>query len=217
MAAALMEDLGAVGGLEVAALRDCRLAPLRPPDSGEIPVQSAEQALLRFDQEAARADWTILIAPEFSGHLLSRCRRVLAAGGRLLGPEPPVVELASDKQRTAEHLATAGVPVVQGRELAGGDPLPADFPYPAVLKPRFGAGSLGVKLIGSPQHPAPYDPAEAQWRLEAYRPGFAASVMFFCGPGRQVALPPCRQHLSDDGRFAYLGGSLPLPDALAAR
>src|SRR5690606_21127135 len=31
------------------------------------------------------------------------------------------------------------------------------------------------------------------------------------------ALPACRQHLSDDGRFRYLGGSLPLPPSLHAR
>jgi predicted ATP-grasp superfamily ATP-dependent carboligase len=48
-------------------------------------------------------------------------------------------------------------------------------------------------------------------------PGLAASVAFLIGPGRCVALPPCRQHLSDDGRFAYRGGSLPLPPDLAAR
>jgi predicted ATP-grasp superfamily ATP-dependent carboligase len=30
-------------------------------------------------------------------------------------------------------------------------------------------------------------------------------------------LPPCRQLLSDDGRFHYLGGECPLSDNLAAR
>jgi hypothetical protein len=47
-----------------------------------------------------------------------------------------------------------------------------------------------------------------------------ASVAMLCGPGDlRLALPPCRQRLSDDRRFAYLGGALPLAaeEALRAR
>lgn len=214
---ALAEDLAAVDGLRVAALRDARLAPLQIGGVREIPVDTPEQAWMEYDRQAASADWTIVIAPEFGRHLLRRCRRVLAAGGRLLGPEPPLVELASDKHRLAKQLAAGGVPVAQGRLLTRGDPLPSDFPYPAVLKPRHGAGSLGLVLVGSAEESVCYDPSESHWRLERFCPGTAVSVAFLCGPARQVPLPPCRQHLSDDGRFAYLGGSLPLPAPLASR
>jgi hypothetical protein len=37
------------------------------------------------------------------------------------------------------------------------------------------------------------------------------------GPRQTLPLLPAEQHLSQDGRFRYLGGSLPLPDALADR
>ena len=47
--------------------------------------------------------------------------------------------------------------------------------------------------------------------------GVAASVALLCGPVGVHPLPPCRQHLSDDERFGYLGGSLPLADVLARR
>ncbi|MBX9787278.1 MAG: ATP-grasp domain-containing protein [Pirellulales bacterium] len=40
-------------------------------------------------------------------------------------------------------------------------------------------------------------------------PGFETAATY--------ALPPCQQHLSSDGRFAYLGGSTPIEPALAAR
>ena len=38
-----------------------------------------------------------------------------------------------------------------------------------------------------------------------------------CGPARFTPLPACRQWLSNDGRFQYLGGITPLPEPLAQR
>ena len=59
------------------------------------------------------------------------------------------------------------------------------------------------------------------WRGELIRqtfvPGMAASVAFLIGPGRCVPLAPAAQHLSDDGRFRYLGGSVPLTAELSER
>jgi predicted ATP-grasp superfamily ATP-dependent carboligase len=52
---------------------------------------------------------------------------------------------------------------------------------------------------------------------QRFVPGVAASVAFLIGPRGATALVPCRQHLSDDGRFTYRGGSLPLPEPLASR
>jgi predicted ATP-grasp superfamily ATP-dependent carboligase len=46
-------------------------------------------------------------------------------------------------------------------------------------------------------------------RLEQFCPGCPASLAVLGGPGGQrVFLPPCRQILSDDGRFSYLGGQV---------
>jgi predicted ATP-grasp superfamily ATP-dependent carboligase len=45
----------------------------------------------------------------------------------------------------------------------------------------------------------------------------AASVALLCGKGARAPLAPCAQRLSDDGRFRYLGGKLPLAGGLAAR
>ena len=56
-----------------------------------------------------------------------------------------------------------------------------------------------------------------QGRLERFYPGIAASVAVLCGPSGLFPLPACRQRLSDDGRFRYLGGSCPLEPALARR
>ena len=54
-------------------------------------------------------------------------------------------------------------------------------------------------------------------RLEVFHPGLAASVAFLCGPNHRIPLAACRQHLTQDGRFGYLGGSLLWETELAAR
>lgn len=216
MVTALAADFVAASA-EVDVLRDVRHCNVPFPGCRVHDVATSNEETVSLGRLARQADWTLVIAPEFDGCLLDRCRLVESAGGRLLGPSSGLVAMASDKQRTAEHLASAGVPVPQGVPLFSNQALPLDFAYPAVLKPRDGAGSLGVRLLQSAEEARDVKPADTPTRLERFTPGIAASVAFLCGPRGDVALLPCRQQLSDDGRFAYLGGSLPLKPHLAAR
>lgn len=213
MLRAVVGDFCQLADTTVHVLKDSRLGSLDFPNCQvhELACQQAERSELA--RLAGQCDWTLLIAPEFDGLLLERCELV-SRTGRLLSPSPELVALASDKQLAAEHLAAAGVPMPRGIALQPGLPLPEDFPYPAVLKPRDGAGSQDVRLVHSSLD-AP--DAKAASRLESFCPGMAASVSFLCGPGRQVPLIPCRQRLTDDGNFTYLGGSLPLAPELAQR
>ncbi len=215
MLAALAADFAAIGDVKISALRDGRLEDLGLSGCAAHVVRHADQERGLFAQLAAEADWTVVIAPELDGMLLQRVRCVEAVGGRPLGPGSELVALASDKQRTAEHLAAAGVPAPQGRVLAADEPLPANFSYPAVLKPLDGAGSHEVRLVAT----ADAAPARRSqpMRLERFCEGTPVSVAALCGPRGHVLLPPCRQRLSGDGRFRYLGGSLPLAPPLAAR
>lgn len=223
MVTALAGDFAALDGVEVACLWDDRLAGGRLPGCRVRQVADARQERAAFAELARAADWTVVIAPECSGLLLDRCRRVQAAGGRLLGPRPDLVELAGDKQATADHLAAASIPVPAGIALGAGAAWPAGFPCPAVWKPRDGAGSQGIRFLAglSSEGCGPGDAAchvfPTAGRLESFHPGLPASVSFLCGPRARIALPPCRQHLSRDGCFRYLGGSLPLEPALAER
>jgi len=209
MLTALAGDFAALG-CEVDVLHDVRLVPPSLPGARIHDVASAavERALL--GEISSQADWTVLIAPEFEGHLLLRVQLVEAAGGRLLSPNSQVVALASDKHDTAEHLAARGVRVPHGIALEAGAPLPASFTYPAVLKPRDGAGSLGMRLVNAAEEVSTFAPS----RLEAFCPGTAASVACICGPREIVPLEPCFQRLDD---FAYQGGSLPIDPVLAER
>src|SRR2546426_28749 len=76
-----------------------------------------------------------------------------------------------------------------------------------LLATRCGwVGQAGGRLLG----PSP----EA---VQPYCRGLPASVACLIGPTQVVPLLPAAQHLSTDGRCRYLGGSLPLPRALAER
>lgn len=212
MLTALVADFAAIEGLTVDICVDRRFC-------GELPgataheVSSTSEELATIARLSAAADWALIVAPEFRGFLLERCQAVESAGGRLLGPSVPLVALLSDKHLTAEHLALHEIGTPRGAAIEAGAPLPVEFDYPAVLKPRDGAGSLGVTLLG--QRPDDSFRAQSPSRLESFVHGTAASVAVLCGPGGHVALPPASQLLSAD--FAYQGGVLPLPPALARR
>jgi tyramine---L-glutamate ligase len=214
MVRALGADFAELDQVAVTMLADHRWTD--PPLSGcEVRVVAdREQEQAAFACLAGEADWTVLIAPESDGHLERRCRRVVQVGGRLLGPGFDAVRLTANKHATCEHLATAGVPVPEGRLLSPGQPAP-DW-LPAVIKPNDGAGSQGVRTI-SQSDELPNLAEHAGWRMERLCPGRAVSVAVLCGPGALIALPACRQHLSRDGCFRYLGGSLPLEPELASR
>jgi predicted ATP-grasp superfamily ATP-dependent carboligase len=207
MLAAIREDLNRVPGVETLTL-----PRLDGPDA-ERPA---------FHALAAAADATLVIAPEFDGLLAERCRWVLAAGGRLLGPPPSAVELTADKLLLGDVLRRQGVPTPHCCRAEDADRARA-LAFPAVLKPRDGAGSQATCVV---QTRPDLGPALARMRREIPRAefllqplarGLPASVAFLLGPGQRVALAPAEQHLSDDGRFRYEGGTVPLPPELARR
>ncbi len=171
-----------------------------------------------FAELASRADYTLLIAPEFEGILAERCRWVEEAGGRLLGPARATVELTGDKLRLAEHLRAAGVATPACCPLSA-----STIPLPAICKPRHGAGSQATFLIRAGDDlPACVARAAAEgWRgellVQPYVTGVPVSVAFLIGRKACWPLVPARQHLSNDGRFRYRGGQVPLPGDLGRR
>jgi predicted ATP-grasp superfamily ATP-dependent carboligase len=203
---AILADLGQVPGVEAVSFPDGATS-----SSSEAPV---------FRQLARTADYSLVIAPEFDRILATRCRWVEEAGGRLLGPGVEAVELTGDKLRLGRHLQSRGVPTPPCYTAAEFEAAPS---FPAVVKPRDGAGSQATFLVrGAGQLAA----CSAQAREEGgageavvqpFVPGRPASVALILGPGQLAALPPAEQLLSDDGRFRYRGGALPLPPALAGR
>ncbi len=215
MVTSLAADFAAVDDIEVDLLCDVRLPEITIPGVCVHPLTRPAAETGALEELASAADWTVLIAPEFDEHLLSRTRAVERAGGRLLSPSSQVVSLTSDKHATAEYLLRHGLPVPRGIALEPGEMLPDDFSYPAVLKPRDGAGSLGIEWI--PTRPAGRTAINRPARLEAFCPGTAASVACLCGPNAVVPLEPCLQLLAGNGDFSYLGGRLPINPELSLR
>jgi predicted ATP-grasp superfamily ATP-dependent carboligase len=216
MLTSLATDLAAIPDAKVTVLRDARLEPLSVRGCRVVDVHSRENHLQEFSRLAAKADHTIVIAPEFDGILSTTLQLARDANANLIASSAEFVAITSNKQLTAEKLATAGVPAPKAILLdADVERLPIEFTYPGVLKPLDGAGSQHTFLVTSRfDEPPPYP-----WprRLEQYIPGIAASVAFLCGPEQCVPLAACRQHLTDDGRFGYLGGSLLWETDLAQR
>lgn len=217
MIRSLAEDFSRVPGVQVSLLRDARLPELRLASDNILEVGDAQAERRAIRNLSERADWTVLIAPEFDSILLDRCRWAESASARLLSPPSTFVELASNKDRTAGQFQQHGIPVPAAITLSPGQQLPGDFPYPAVAKPCDGAGSMGVQLV--PQGIVNDEIAfEARTtRLEEFHHGIPASVAVLCGPCETVALPACSQRISQDGRFRYLGGHVPLEGGLSQR
>jgi predicted ATP-grasp superfamily ATP-dependent carboligase len=207
-----------------------------------VEVVNAEQR--RFRETAANCDWTLVIAPEFDDHLRSLSQTVLDVGGRLLGSLPAVIALTGDKLATAEFWHGRGVRHPRTVSLDVGQAFQPDsfklasravrlenltytgrsvsFPPPWVMKPRHGAGSQATFLIRNREDglgvwsPA-FHECDDEFIVQEYVRGQAASVALLIAPNQTIPLMPARQHLSNDGRFRYQGGSLPLPPALAER
>lgn len=217
MITALASDFARLSDVTPVVMRDARLPRLAVDRLESHDVDSPQADYDLFLRLAAACDAAVIIAPELDDVLLGRVCAAEHAGAALLSPGADLVRLAADKHDTAEHLRARGVPAPRGVGIASGQPAPADFPLPAVRKPRRGAGSVDVKLVT--EQPSDTDPwlTTEPLRLEEYLPGMAVSVAVLRGPRQACILPACAQRLTADGAFHYQGGALPLPAELAGR
>ena len=217
MLRALAIDFAAIGGTHVQVVADDRGLPGPLPDCELIGVCRTENASELLGRLSAKADWTVVIAPEFDGILYRLCQVVVDAPGRLLGTSSWLVEMLGDKQRTVGHLEEHGVPTPRGMLWSPGDSLPS-LPPPVVVKPNDGAGSQDTYLCGNTgQFSRVLQNYRRAARVEAFVEGTPASVAFLCGPAGAIALPACLQAIRTTDKLEYTGGSLPVVPALATR
>jgi hypothetical protein len=173
-----------------------------------MPPGDDEAVFRRLARDCGRA---LVVAPEFDDHLARRAEWAMEEGCELLGPSPDAIRLAGDKLLLAGHLKRHGVPTP---DTAPYRPGPCPFGFPAVVKPRFGAGCQDTFPVHTQ---AEYDlvgtaPGERivqpEWSRGGYLP---ASVSLLLGPAGAVPLMPGVQEVSAaDGRYRYAAGRVPL-------
>jgi predicted ATP-grasp superfamily ATP-dependent carboligase len=229
MLASIVEDFSRIDGCEVVTTLDERFAGgslsaswvNRISANGESPPRDAERRVI--ERFAADCEWALIIAPEFDGILFDRVTWVERAGGRLLGSSSRAVSMATDKFTCGQLLQRAGVPAVSGRLIRIADGLPADCTFPAVLKPRDGAGSqstflvLDAEALDSCLRELQATGIGGEFLLQPFVDGKPVSVSFLVGLTGPLPLLAGEQRLSLDGRFRYSGGRLPLPPAESER
>jgi predicted ATP-grasp superfamily ATP-dependent carboligase len=190
------------------AMRDAVAEDFRALPGVEVVVDAADGC-----------DHAVVIAPETDGVLDRLCGAILTSAGRLIGPSPEAIRLTSDKLALATRWRGHGVP---NPATSDREPTACEA-FPVVWKPRDGCGSTATFLLTSALDVTRAKAVVAAENhtgpmvLQEFVPGRAASVAFLCGPAGNVPLLPTFQHLSDDGRFHYRGGELPIPVELAAR
>lgn len=217
MLLALLRDATQIPGLDVVTTWDDRLGRLVVPGAKVIQAKSPADAAELFDELVDASDGTLLIAPEFDGLLTQRALLVEGIGGRLCGPNPAAIAQCADKLLLADILNEAGVATLETHEFRLDLTTADEIRFPAVVKPRDGAGSQDTYLVLDSADFARHLPTWANSSLlsqaiwQPYVSGRAVSVGVLITPEqyRYEALPVCEQLLSDDGRFHYHGGVVP--------
>ncbi len=229
MVRAVAEDFSKLPGWQVRVPRAIELASETPAQVPWTWVETEGKFEDFLAREANVADVSLVIAPECGGLLQHRAQTVVAAGGKLLGPCPEWITLASDKTAVMARLSAIGICIPRGvcgtlRSLAE-----HSWNFPVVLKPNDGAGSADVQLVRDRsqlqallhlrEQPARLETLPVLWRCEEFISGQAASVAVLCGNSSQLTLRPSTQNIvfDEEGRATYRGGSLSLSPALESR
>jgi predicted ATP-grasp superfamily ATP-dependent carboligase len=219
---AIIDDLRSISEIEVVSIlnRDLRS---KNPDSRFVLIDARDEEST-FRKLAGKADFTIVIAPEFDDILGRRCEWVEQEGGRLLGSSISSIRLTADKYALGQCLKQNRIAIPDCSLFNETQQVENLWPrLAAVVKPRFGAGSVETHLVrdreewtrltemaGSQHWPG-------EMIVQPFVPGRPASVTFLLGPNGRMALPAASQIFSDDGRFHYRGGLVPLRGDLTLR
>jgi predicted ATP-grasp superfamily ATP-dependent carboligase len=231
MLAAVVDDFSQVGNdttVVTTLARRLRRSPTaaRIAEQAQVTwVESPTEEQRLFQEFAAACRATLVIAPETGGLLLERRQMTDAAGGRFLGPSPDAILLCGDKLRFYEHLSENEIPTVPTTPFnffANS----ADYPFPIVVKPRDGAGSVNTFLIRDAREfevrrnelIACFAEGRSEPIVQPFVEGrpLSAAALIDAENDRVEIFPLGEQRISYDGRFRYAGGRIPAPDVSTA-
>jgi tyramine---L-glutamate ligase len=223
MLRALVDDLTAIPGVEVSALRDARLGADLPATLH--PVSSVSDFWPEFRRAMLDADAVWPIAPEQDGMLSQITDEILQAGRALLGCRPDAVKIATSKRATAGVLSRAGIAAIPA--YFDERNIPSEVGE-IVVKPDDGAGCQDTLLFHSRRQLQAWLRNNARARLvfQPYVHGDARSLSLLCCDGRARLLACNRQKVrvagdafefsgvsvgavaDTDGRYATLAGAV---------
>ncbi len=232
MLRAVLNDFKAWGHFRTITTRDPRLPAAGPGADVVLSLlPEACETTLRGLLPQCRA--ALIIAPETGGTLARLSAWVEEAGVLLLGSSSQAVALAGDKWECYLRLSQKGLPTPRTLRLADGDYGRGNsgFGFPAVVKPRDGAGCDGVSLVrnerelrmlvrrrnpGAGQVAA--DEGEgSDLLLQEYVPGVHASASLVVSRSRAVCLGLNRQLIEVGSRFHLRGTRFGLEHGLSER
>lgn len=219
MIRALAADAVAVPGWQVVVTWDAFIEPFGIPGVEVCLVRTCDEERDHFRRLAAVADATFVIAPEFGRLLETRVRMIAEAGGHSAGATPEAIALCGDKLALAEHLTRCGISTVQTRRCDFGE-LDASLARLSgegfVVKPRFGAGAIGLfrvrnrsELAAARQGYAGDHPF-GEPLIQPFVQGVSLSVSGIVSASGIELLPIARQRIMGDRRFVYGGGLIPI-------
>jgi len=215
----ILEDCLRIPDCHVVTTWDHRLDQQKLPNDPNLELitsftQNEEEH--HFKRLTTACDLTYVIAPEFENILAERRMFVDECGGRFAGPSLATIELGSDKLRFAEYVRSNALRTIQ-TELVPLEESSLPFPYPVVVKPRDGAGSQNTFLLHSDEEwkhvaEAIADPSQTgEMICQPFERGTPISIGIIADNNNQPdILPVVHQRISEDGRFQYLGGLLPM-------
>lgn len=213
MLQAVLLDIRAWGGVAAVTTWDGRL-PIEPPSAARVVTLTGEEYPTAMFALAEECSAVVLIAPETDGVLEGLTRQLTERGVRLLGSTPEAVAAVADKWTWSERCRQAGLPV----PLSVAVP-PADVPaaaerlgFPLVLKPRRGAGCMGVCLAASAAEARraldePGLRGERSVLVQRFVEGDAVSVSLLVADGATGALGLNAQDVRPGTPFEYVGGT----------
>lgn len=203
---ALLRDLADIPGLSVSLTHDARLPA--PDTTASVTVIDTRQDVSTLWQAAMQAaDMSWIIAPETNG-ILTSLNRLALQHGQLVGCDPSVVDLMTDKFATFGALRAAGIATVP---TYWPDRWPSTEPGAWVLKPVDGAGCEDVRHFPTAAALQAWLGRHASPRhvVQPYLPGEAASLSMVCRDGQARLLSCNRQHVHiDAGHFHYAGSEV---------
>ena len=158
-----------------------------------------------WDKIARSVDAILVIAPESDGHLERWARRTVSLGVASLGCAPDAIAQCADKLTLSQCLHAADLPTPPTSLTRDA----YDGPYPAIVKPRFGAGCQETQVVRS-QDDRPAMARGDRWIVQPYIQGTPISVSVLAHRGSYRLLPAGCQTITGDNRLHYSGGSVPL-------